>query len=161
MTDLPPLQLTHLAPDGSARMVDVGAKPATRRVATAQAVLNTRPEVVAAVLAGTLPKGEAVSTARIAAMLAAKQTAALIPLCHPLPITSMDVQIHGDGNRITVVATVATTGPTGVEMEALTAVTVGALTLYDMIKAVDRAASITDVLLREKSGGASGTWARS
>ena len=152
--------LTHLRGDGSAHMVDVTRKPETDRRAVAQAVLVTTPEVVDAVVSGSLPKGEALGTARIAGIMGAKQTPALIPLCHPLPISSVEVDITGDGDRLTVVASVATTSVTGVEMEALTAASVAALTLYDMVKAVDRAAVITDVLVREKHGGRSGDWIR-
>ncbi len=152
--------LTHLRADGSAHMVDVGQKAVTQRRAVAQAVLLTRPEVVAAVLTGELPKGEAIGTARIAGIMAAKQTSSLIPLCHPLPLTSITVDITGDGARLTVVATVATSSVTGVEMEALTAASVSALTLYDMIKAVDKTAEITEIHVREKQGGKSGDWTR-
>ncbi|MBC7519171.1 MAG: cyclic pyranopterin monophosphate synthase MoaC [Microbacteriaceae bacterium] len=150
--------LTHLRADGSAHMVDVGAKAVTSRRAVAQAVLQTRPEVVAAVLTGELPKGEAIGTARIAGIMAAKQTSALIPLCHPLPLTKITVDITGAGDRLTVIATVATNAVTGVEMEALTAASVAALTLYDMIKAVDKVAVITAIRVLEKQGGKSGDW---
>jgi cyclic pyranopterin phosphate synthase len=152
--------LTHLRQDGSAHMVDVTDKAVTKRRAVAQAVLVTRPEVVAAVIAGDLPKGEAVGTARIAGIMAAKRTSDLIPLCHPLPIGRIEIDITGEGDRLTVVASVSTTGVTGVEMEALTAASVTALTLYDMLKAVDARAVITDVLVREKQGGKSGDWER-
>jgi cyclic pyranopterin monophosphate synthase len=152
--------LTHLRDDGSAQMVDVSAKPETARSAVSQAVVVTSPEVVRAVFAGSLPKGEAVGTARIAGIMAAKQTSSLIPLCHPLPLTSITVDIEGGDDRITVTATVATTAVTGVEMEALTAASVAALTLYDMIKAVDKSAIITDVMVLEKHGGKSGDWRR-
>jgi cyclic pyranopterin phosphate synthase len=155
MTDL-----THLRDDGSAHMVDVSGKESTARRAVAQAVLTTRTEVVAAVLTGDLPKGEAIGTARIAGILAAKQTSSLIPLCHPLPLTSITVDITGAGAALTVVATVATTSQTGVEMEALTAASVAALTLYDMIKALDKLAVIGEIKVLEKSGGKSGDWAR-
>ena len=155
MTDL-----THLREDGSAHMVDVSSKESTARRAVAQAVLTTRADVVAAVLTGDLPKGEAIGTARIAGILAAKQTSSLIPLCHPLPLTSITVDITGAGDSLTVVATVATTSQTGVEMEALTAASVAALTLYDMIKAVDKLAVIGEIKVLEKSGGKSGDWAR-
>jgi cyclic pyranopterin phosphate synthase len=155
MTDL-----THIRADGSAHMVDVSGKESTARLAVAQAVLVTRADVVAAVLTGDLPKGEAISTARIAGILAAKQTSALIPLCHPLPLTSITVDITGASDRLTVIATVATTSQTGVEMEALTAASVAALTLYDMIKAVDKLAVIGDIKVLEKSGGKSGDWVR-
>ena len=154
-------ELSHLRDDGSAHMVDVGAKAVTSRRAVAQAVLVTRADVVAAVLTGDLPKGEAVGTARIAGIMAAKQTSSLIPLCHPLPLTSITVDISGSDDRLTVVATVATSAVTGVEMEALTAASVAALTLYDMIKAVDKLAEITDVRVLEKQGGKSGDWSRS
>ena len=160
----PAAGLTHLRSDGSAHMVDVGGKSVTKRRAVAQAVLLTRADVVAAVLSGDLPKGEAIGTARIAGIMAAKQTSALIPLCHPLPLTSITVDITADGRgepeRLLVVATVATNGVTGVEMEALTAASVAALTLSDMIKAVDKLASITDIRVLEKQGGKSGDWSR-
>ncbi len=152
--------LTHLRQDGSAHMVDVTDKAVTKRRAVAQAVLVTRPEVVSAVISGDLPKGEAVGTARIAGIMAAKPTSSLIPLCHPLPIGRIEIDITGADDRLTVVASVSTTGVTGVEMEALTAASVAALTLYDMVKAVDARAVITDVLVREKQGGKSGDWAR-
>jgi cyclic pyranopterin phosphate synthase len=155
MTDL-----THIRDDGSAHMVDVSGKQATVRRAVAQAQLTTRADVVAAVLTGDLPKGEAIGTARIAGILAAKQTSSLIPLCHPLPLSSITVDIAGDGVVLTVVATVATTSQTGVEMEALTAASVAALTLYDMIKAVDKLAVIGEIKVLEKSGGKSGDWVR-
>jgi cyclic pyranopterin phosphate synthase len=155
MTDL-----THLRDDGSAHMVDVSAKESTARRAVAQAILSTRADVVAAVLEGNLPKGEAIGTARIAGILAAKQTSTLIPLCHPLPLTSITVDITGSADALTVVATVATTSQTGVEMEALTAVSVAALTLYDMIKAVDKLAVIGEIKVLQKSGGKSGDWVR-
>jgi cyclic pyranopterin phosphate synthase len=141
-------------------MVDVSEKEPSARRAVAQAVLTTRVEVVAAVLAGDLPKGEAIGTARVAGIMAAKQTSALIPLCHPLPLTSITVDISGGGATLTVVATVATTAQTGVEMEALTAASVAALTLYDMIKAVDKLAVIGDIKVLSKSGGKSGDWSR-
>jgi cyclic pyranopterin phosphate synthase len=165
MTDLPTtdgqLPLTHLRDDGSAHMVDVGAKSVTQRRAVAQAVLVTRADVVSAVLTGDLPKGEAIGTARIAGIMAAKQTSALIPLCHPLPLTSITVDITAPSpDRLLVRATVATNAVTGVEMEALTAASVAALTLYDMVKAVDKLASITDILVVEKQGGKSGDWVR-
>jgi cyclic pyranopterin phosphate synthase len=158
MTDQP---LTHLRPDGSAHMVDVSDKPVTTRIATAQAVLHTRADVVAQVTSGTLPKGEALGTARIAGIMAAKQTSTLIPLCHPLPISSVTIDIEAQGADLLVLASVKTSGVTGVEMEALTAASITALTLYDMIKAVDREAVIGEILVRQKSGGRSGDWSRS
>lgn len=153
--------LTHLRDDGSAHMVDVSAKQVTTRRAVAQAVVTTTAAVVAAVIDGTLPKGEAVGTARIAGIMAAKQTSSLIPLCHPLPLTSITIDISGADDRLSVVATVSTSAVTGVEMEALTAASVSALTLYDMIKAVDARAVIGEILVREKQGGKSGDWVRS
>ncbi len=153
-------RLTHLRGDGSAHMVDVTDKAVTRRTASAQAVLVTRADVVAAISDGSLPKGEAIGTARIAGIMAAKQTSTLIPLCHPLPLTKLDVDIAPEGDRVRIVATVTTKGVTGVEMEALTAATVSALTLYDMIKAVDNRAVITDVMVLAKAGGKSGDWSR-
>jgi cyclic pyranopterin phosphate synthase len=153
-------ELTHVSPDGSARMVDVSDKPVTARVASAQAVLHTRPDVMALLVAGELPKGEALAVARIAGILAAKQTPTLIPLCHPLPVSGVTVEFETAESSVRVVATVKTTGVTGVEMEALTAASVSALTVYDMIKAVDRGARITDIEVLSKSGGASGDWSR-
>jgi cyclic pyranopterin phosphate synthase len=155
MTDL-----THLRDDGSAHMVDVSGKESSARRAVAQAVLSTRADVVAAVLAGDLPKGEAIGTARVAGIMAAKQTSTLIPLCHPLPLTSITIDIVGAADTLTVTATVATTAQTGVEMEALTAASVAALTLYDMIKAVDKFAVIGEIKVLSKSGGKSGDWSR-
>jgi cyclic pyranopterin phosphate synthase len=152
--------LTHVRPDGSAHMVDVGDKAVTARRATAEATLVTRPDVVAAVFDGSLPKGEAVGTARIAGIMAAKQTSALIPLCHPLPLSSVEIELSPAHDRVTISASTATTAQTGVEMEALTAASVAALTLYDMIKAVDREATIEGIRVIEKHGGRSGDWRR-
>lgn len=160
MTDTPEPGLSHIRADGTAHMVDVSGKAETARRAIAQATLLTRSDVVALVLAGELPKGEAIGTARIAGIMAAKQTASLIPLCHPLPLSAIAIDITAESNRLVVRAVVSTTGPTGVEMEALTAAAVAALTLYDMIKAVDKLAIITDVMVVEKHGGKSGDWAR-
>ena len=150
--------LTHLRADGSAHMVDVTDKAITRREARAQAVLVTTPDVVARIADGTLPKGEALGTARLAGIMGAKQTSTLIPLCHPLPLTKLAVDLEPQGDRVRIVATAVTNGVTGVEMEALTAATIAALTLYDMIKAVDSRAVITDVKVLAKSGGKSGEW---
>ena len=152
--------LTHVHADGSAQMVDVGGKPVTSRHARAEATLITRPDVVTAIFDGSLPKGEAVGTARIAGIMAAKQTSALIPLCHPLPLSNVEVRMSAGTDRVVISASTATTASTGVEMEALTAASVAALTLYDMIKAVDREAAITDVRVVEKRGGSSGDWQR-
>ena len=134
-------------------MVDVSTKEATTRTATASGRLVTRPEVVRQIAEGDLPKGEAIATARIAGILAAKQTAALVPLCHPLPLSKIEVDIVPADDHVRISALVRTTAPTGVEMEALTAVSVAGLTLYDMIKAVDRAAVLTDIRVDRKSGG--------
>jgi GTP cyclohydrolase subunit MoaC len=153
--------LTHLREDGAAHMVDVGEKPTTTRLGVAEATVTTRPDVIALIADGTLPKGEAIGVARLAGIMAAKETSRLIPLCHPLPITAVEVDATVGIDRITLRAAVSTVGRTGVEMEAMTAVSVAALTVYDMIKAVDRAASITDVVVIEKSGGRSGHWRRS
>ena len=153
-------RLTHLDERGAAHMVDVTAKDETRREATAQAVLQTRPDVVERLISGDLPKGEALAVARVAAIQAAKQTSTLIPLCHPLPLSGVTVDFEAAGDAVRISATVRTTGRTGVEMEALTAATVGALTLYDMVKGVDRAARITDAEVLAKTGGKSGDWRR-
>ncbi|MFI7580447.1 cyclic pyranopterin monophosphate synthase MoaC [Kocuria kalidii] len=152
--------LTHVRADGSAHMVDVSGKAVTTREATATATLRTRPDVVEQVFAADLPKGDALPVARVAGIMAAKRTPDLVPLCHPLPISRVTVDFERltDGVRIT--ATVRTRGVTGVEMEALTAASVAALTLYDMIKAVDKLAEIDRVRVLAKSGGASGDWAR-
>lgn len=157
--------LTHLDAEGRARMVDVGHKPATAREATASGRLEMRPETLARILAGDLPKGDVLAAARIAGILAAKSTSALIPLCHPVALTHVAVDVRpaaqGDGpTALVVTAVAATSGPTGVEMEALTAVSVALLTLYDMAKAVERGMRITSIGLDAKSGGASGPWRR-
>ncbi|WP_010533819.1 cyclic pyranopterin monophosphate synthase MoaC [Brachybacterium squillarum] len=153
-------RLSHVRADGSAHMVDVTAKPATARTATARGAVRTRADVIARIAEGELPKGEALATARLAGIMGAKRTHELIPLCHPLPIGGIEVELHPAGDRVEITATVRTTGATGVEMEALTAVTVAGLTVIDMIKAVDRAAAIVDVEVVEKAGGRSGTWRR-
>ncbi|QIM16994.1 cyclic pyranopterin monophosphate synthase MoaC [Leucobacter insecticola] len=161
MTDTPARsaqQLTHLRGDGSAHMVDVTEKAVTKRTARAEATLLTRADVVELLVAGELPKGEALGTARIAGIMAAKRTSELIPLCHPLPLTKLAIDFEPHADRVRIIATVTTRGVTGVEMEALTAASVAALTLYDMIKAVDKHASITDIRVLAKSGGKSGDW---
>ncbi|MEL0155522.1 cyclic pyranopterin monophosphate synthase MoaC [Sphingopyxis sp.] len=149
---------THLDESGAAHMVDVGAKAATGRRAVAGGRITMTPEALAAIRAGNAPKGDVLSTARIAGIMAAKRTAELIPLCHPLALTSVAVDFDWEADGISVRATAATTGPTGVEMEALTAASVALLTLYDMAKALDRAMVIGDIRLLEKSGGRSGDW---
>lgn len=151
-------QLSHVRADGTAHMVDVSEKEVTARSATATATLLTRTDVVARILDGSLPKGEVIGTARIAAIMAVKKTSDLIPLCHPLPIAGVEVDISGAGDRVVVEVSVRTTSRTGVEMEALTGASVAALTVYDMVKAVDKTASITDVRVLEKRGGRSGDW---
>jgi cyclic pyranopterin monophosphate synthase len=155
-------ELTHLDSSGRARMVDVGEKPATERRAVAQAVVRVSAETARRVLAGDAPKGDVLGVARIAGIQAAKRTAELIPLCHPLALTFVGVEgsIEVSVGRIVLTAEARTTGPTGVEMEAMTAATVAALTVYDMVKGIERGAQITEVVLLEKSGGRSGLWRR-
>jgi cyclic pyranopterin phosphate synthase len=157
MTDAPE-GLTHVRADGAVHMVDVSEKRVTARRAVAAASVITRPEVIELIAQGRLPKGEALTTARIAGIMAAKKTPELVPLCHPLPLTGADVELQAAGDRVEIRATVKTVGVTGVEMEALTAVSVAALTVYDMIKAVDKGAVITDIRVLEKDGGKSGEW---
>ncbi|GAA1285442.1 cyclic pyranopterin monophosphate synthase MoaC [Brachybacterium alimentarium] len=153
--------LSHVRADGSAHMVDVTDKAVTSREATARAVLRTRPDVVGRIASGDLPKGEALATARIAGIMGAKRTSDLIPLCHPLPLSGVELDLVPAEDRVEITARVRTRGVTGVEMEALTAATVAALTVYDMIKAVDHLASIENVEVLAKSGGKSGDWTRS
>jgi cyclic pyranopterin monophosphate synthase len=141
-------------------MVDVTAKAVTKRTAVAAGSLRTTAEVIALIASGGLPKGDALATARVAGILAAKRTSDLIPLCHHLALTGVDVDFEVGETDVTITASVRTTDRTGVEMEALTAVSVAALTLYDMIKAVDPAARIDDVRVLRKDGGRSGTWIR-
>ncbi len=153
-------KLTHLDEHGSARMVDVGAKSVTHREATAEAVVRMRPETLAMIVEGRAPKGDVFAVARIAGIQAAKRTADLIPLCHPIPITQVAVELEPGDAQVRITASASTDGKTGIEMEALTAAAVAALALYDMCKAVDRGMEISTVRLLEKSGGASGTWSR-
>ena len=152
------MSLTHLDEAGAARMVDISAKPATRRQAVAEGCIGMAPTALQAVRDHAIAKGDVLAVARIAGIMAAKQTAMLIPLCHPLPIdaVAVDLAIEADGIRVT--ATVATTHGTGVEMEAMTAVSVALLTVYDMVKAMDRGMTIGGVRLLRKSGGRSGDW---
>lgn len=152
--------LTHLDPSGEARMVDVGAKAETRRVAVATARVEAAPETIARLAAGGGPKGDVFAVARIAAIQAAKRTDELIPLCHGLPLDHVDVVFDIGAGHITITAQAATTARTGVEMEAMVAASVAALTIYDMAKAVDRAMRVTEVALIEKKGGKSGHWLR-
>lgn len=148
--------LTHLDEKGQARMVDVGDKATTQRRAVARGKLLLSPETVAMVRDGKTPKGDVLATARIAGITAAKRTSELIPLAHPLPLTHVSVDLTVEDGGIAIEATAATNAQTGVEMEALTAVTVAGLTLYDMLKAVERGARLTDIRLVEKTGGKSG-----
>ena len=150
--------LSHLDERGHARMVDVSAKPETHREATAGGRVSMRPETLALIVDGALPKGDVLGTARLAGIMAAKRTHELTPLCHPLPISGIEVELepNHEASAIDVTATVRTTARTGVEMEALTAVTVAALTVYDMCKAVERTIEIGAVRLLAKSGGTSG-----
>ncbi|AZZ48955.1 cyclic pyranopterin monophosphate synthase MoaC [Rathayibacter rathayi] len=151
-------QLTHVRGDGAVHLVDVSAKEVTARTAIAEGYVETSPEVVRLLKQGELPKGEALGVARIAGILGAKATSTLIPLCHPLALDGIDIDLEPQDGRVRIEARVRTTGRTGVEMEALTAVSVAALTVYDMIKAVDRAAAITGIRVLAKSGGRSGSW---
>lgn len=153
-------ELSHLDAGGRAHMVDVGDKAHTRRHAEAEARIAMSAPTTDALFDGQLPKGDAVAVARIAGIQAAKHTAQLIPLCHPLALTSVEVDIERVDEGARVTARVATTGQTGVEMEALTAVSVAALTVYDMVKGLERGAEITAVRLLKKSGGKSGEWTR-
>jgi cyclic pyranopterin phosphate synthase len=157
-----PAQLTHLDGSGRARMVDVGDKPATERRAVARARVRIAPDTARAVLAGDAPKGDVIGVARIAGIQAAKRTGDLIPLCHPLALSFVGVEgeVDAGAGEVTLTAEAHTTGPTGVEMEAMTAAAVAALTVYDMIKGIDRSAEIIEVTLLEKSGGRSGLWRR-
>ncbi|MGL3820951.1 cyclic pyranopterin monophosphate synthase MoaC [Sphingopyxis sp. R3-92] len=149
---------THLDESGAASMVDVGAKAATPRRAVAGGRITMSADALEAIRTGNAPKGDVLSTARIAGIMAAKRTADLIPLCHPLALTKVGVEFEWEETGISVRATAATTGPTGVEMEALTAASVALLTLYDMAKALDRAMILGDIRVLEKSGGRSGDW---
>jgi cyclic pyranopterin phosphate synthase len=153
---------THFDAAGNAAMVDVSAKPATDRTATAQARVVMQPETLAMIQAGTARKGDVLGVARLAGIMAAKRTADLIPLCHPLPITAVTVDLAPDeaAHAVNIAATVRTTGQTGVEMEALTAASVAALTVYDMCKAVDRSMRIEAMRVTHKAGGKSGEFSQ-
>ncbi|MBM7518607.1 cyclic pyranopterin monophosphate synthase MoaC [Nocardioides nitrophenolicus] len=153
-------RLTHVDASGAARMVDVSAKDVTHRVATASGRVLVSAEVVALLRGEGVPKGDALAVARIAGIMGAKQTPALIPLCHPLSISGVTVELSVADDAVEIAATVRTTDRTGVEMEALTAVSVAALTVVDMVKAVDKGAVITDVRVETKTGGKSGDWSR-
>jgi cyclic pyranopterin phosphate synthase len=153
--------LTHLDEAGAARMVDVSGKDVTSRSATASGRVLVSAEVVALLRGAGVPKGDTLAVARLAGIMGAKQTPSLIPLCHPLAISGVTLDLAVEDDAVSIVATVRTTDRTGVEMEALTAVSVAALTVIDMVKAVDKAAVITDVRVEAKSGGKSGDWTRS
>ncbi len=150
------MKLTHLDNEGRAVMVDVSAKPETTRTATARVQIRMQPETLALIQSGQAKKGDVLGVARLAGIMAAKRTADLIPLCHPLPIAAVTLELEPVADGIAIAATVRTTGRTGVEMEALTAASVAALTIYDMCKAVDRAMQIDGLRVTDKSGGASG-----
>lgn len=153
-------QLTHLDDTGRARMVDVGHKAVTERVAVARGAVTMRPETVRLIVEGNLKKGDVVAVAQLAGVMGAKRTSDLIPLCHPLPLNQVDVTVTPDpaGKQVLIEATARVSGKTGVEMEALTAVTVAALTIYDMAKGVDQTMRIEEVRLVYKAGGRSGTY---
>jgi cyclic pyranopterin monophosphate synthase len=155
-------RLTHVDRGGRPRMVDVSDKPAAARRAVAEALVTVEQETLTTIIDGQLTKGDVLTVAEMAGVMGGKKTAELIPLCHPIPLTDLAVEITPDRSAggLRIRATAATTAPTGVEMEALTAASVAALTVYDMVKGVDRSASIAHVRLLEKSGGRSGDWQR-
>lgn len=150
--------LTHLDADGAARMVDVSDKSVTAREATATGRITMSAEAAAAIRAGAIKKGDVLAVARVAGIMAAKRTSDLIPLCHPLPLSGVTLDLQAGDDGVTVTATVRTTHVTGVEMEALTAVSVALLTVYDMAKALDKSMIVQDIRLLAKSGGRSGDW---
>lgn len=153
-------QLTHLDQQGNARMVDVGDKPDTERMAIAAGVVYMQPETLRLIREGALKKGDVLTVARLAGIMGAKKTSELIPLCHPLPLThiAVELELNDELGGVTIRATARTSGKTGVEMEALTAVSVAALTIYDMAKAVDRGMRLSDIRLLEKHGGQRGDY---
>ena len=157
-----PERLTHLDEHGAARMVDVGDKAVTARRAVARGVVRMSPPTAAAVAAGDAPKGDVLAVARIAGIQAAKRTGELIPLCHPLTLDHVDVvaALDPEAGTVTLTATASTTGRTGVEMEAMTAVSIAALTVYDMVKGLDKGVAIEQIVLVAKDGGKSGSWRR-
>ena len=155
------MELNHLDEHGNAHMVDISAKSVTDREAVASGRIVMQPETLKLITAGDLPKGDVVAVSRIAGIMAAKRTSDLIPLCHPIPLSAIDIRIEANGEReIVIEARVKTTGQTGAEMEALNAVSVAALAIYDMCKAVDRRMEIKSIRLESKSGGKSGTFVR-
>ncbi len=153
-------ELSHIDSTGAARMVDVSGKNSTTRTAVASGVLRTTPEVIRLISTGGLPKGDALATARIAGIMGAKRTPDLVPMCHPIAVSGVEVAFELGESEVGVTATVRTTDRTGVEMEALTAVAVAGLTMHDMIKAVDPAATMDGVRLVRKEGGKTGVWTR-
>ncbi|MBP3311496.1 MAG: cyclic pyranopterin monophosphate synthase MoaC [Butyricicoccus sp.] len=156
------MEFTHLDENGAARMVDVGDKQVTKRTAQAQAVITMQPETLRRIAEGTMPKGDVFACARIAGIMAAKRTSDLIPMCHPLPIDGVEIEITPvSETKVRIVSTLRCTHKTGIEMEALTAASVAALTIYDMCKAIDRGMCIDQVLLLHKAGGKSGEYRRS
>ena len=150
--------LTHIDDEGAARMVDVGGKAVTTRIGVASGRITMSREAAAAIAAGTAKKGDVLAVARVAGIMAAKRTSDMIPLCHPLPLNSVDIALTVDDTGVTVTATTSTDGKTGVEMEALTAVSVALLTIYDMAKAIDKGMILSDIRLMSKRGGKSGDW---
>ena len=154
-------ELTHIDEKGRARMVDVSGKDVTERRALASGRLAMQPATLERILAGDLPKGDVLAVARTAGIMAAKQTPNLIPMCHPLPLAAVEVSFDRDGDdALSIRASVAVTARTGAEMEALTAVSIAGLTIYDMCKAIDRSMVLGEIMLLEKSGGRSGSWVR-
>jgi cyclic pyranopterin monophosphate synthase len=160
-------ELTHFNESGRARMVDVSGKASTERIATAQGRVRLKPDTLAKIQQGKIAKGDVLAVAQVAGVMGAKRTPDLIPMCHPVLLAGVDIAFEDDPRpahqglcSITITATAKTTGPTGVEMEAITAVSVAALTIYDMCKAVDKGMGVTDVYLVAKSGGKSGTYTR-
>lgn len=153
-------RLTHLDQDGAAHMVDVSAKPATTRQAIATGRITMSQEARQAISEGLVKKGDVLAVARVAGIMAAKKTSELIPLCHPLPLSSVSIDLELDDAGVVATVTAKTSGQTGVEMEALTAVSTTLLTVYDMAKAIDKAMIIGDICLLEKTGGKSGNWKR-
>ena len=155
------MELTHLDETGAARMVDVGEKAVTRRTACEQSVITMKPETLCMICEDRAPKGDVFACARIAGIMAAKKTSELIPMCHPIPIESVKIDIEAvSDTQVRIISTLRCSHKTGIEMEALTAATVAALTVYDMCKAVDRGMEITDVRLLKKDGGKTGLWLR-
>ena len=154
------MSLSHINDKGEANMVDTSGKEATTRIATASGKVTMKPEVLSAIASGQAPKGDVLATARIAGIMGAKKTSELIPLCHPIALNKVEIELKIESDGVAILATAKTTDRTGVEMEALTAVSVTGLTLIDMIKAMDPHAAITNVQVENKSGGKTGDWHR-